>query len=91
VARLARILILAPILLVPLHFAWHFLVVDDCLDGSGAYDYVQRVCITEGEGPVPHLPYYRAFAPELILAALSVLIGVVLKRRVPDAPTRPVA
>jgi hypothetical protein len=81
VVKFARILIVAPLLLVPLHFAWHFLVVDDCLDRGGAYNYLQRICVTEGEGPEPYLPYYQAFAPQLLIAALSIVIGFILKRR----------
>lgn len=69
---------LVPIAGVVVHFAGRFLLVDGCLDAGGAFDYPRGLCVTEGEGSLPYVPYHRQFGVELLVSLAFSLVGLVM-------------
>jgi hypothetical protein len=76
VKKLAKVLIVVPVLILLWSYASEFLAVDACLDAGNVYDFAQGLCRSD----VRHLPYVRYSERHLWLllsAAVPIVTGII--------------
>lgn len=73
--RMLLVMIIAPIIVLVLHYSKHFLDVDTCLDAGKIYDYIAADCRSD-LNQLPYVPYSERYSWLLVSVAATIGLGL---------------